>query len=132
MSGDDLSDNFGFSVLPGFVTLVTLTVIILLIISLTALVSSCYNAYNAIADRTEVQGTINVITSSKLIINDGVSQEFAISLTTIEGERIIVNCTSTECASLRIGDEVLLSCYTELNIEHGVSSKIKCRFDSLI
>lgn len=88
------------------------------------------NPMKSVFMRYEVQGEVLDAPNGKTFGNakSGITTKFAVRLETDDGERI-VNCTSTQCASLAVGDEVVLSCYVEWHLAEP--NEEECRFDRL-
>ncbi len=86
---------------------------------------------NSLANRYEVQGVLKAPPGSKQRFGGGEAGEtkYSLNLSTDAGPKI-VNCTSTQCASLAVGDSVALSCYTEVHISEP--NEEECRFDRLL
>ncbi len=94
----------------------------------TSLVTGC-NGFNSLFGRYEVRGTVTAAPQSKTTGGEnGLSTKFSIRLKTPEGERII-NCSSTQCASLSPQDSVTLSCFEEWHLSSP--NEEECRFVQL-
>ena len=96
------------------------------------------NQYRSIADRYDVTGTVSSEISGKSFIQDGQSySKFSVPLEDISsdrgsefgGSKRILNCTSTQCASLDIGQRVTLSCYEQWHA--FIPNEEECRFARL-
>ncbi|HRH32303.1 MAG TPA: hypothetical protein PLK06_03170 [bacterium] len=100
-----------------------------IVISLIA-VPFTINPVKAFFMRYEVQGRVLDAPKGKTFGNaeSGITTKFSVRLQTEGGEQI-VNCTSTQCASLAPGDKVVLSCFVEWHLAEP--NEEECRFDRL-
>ncbi len=91
---------------------------------------SC-NAYNGTLARYDVTGEVKAPPQGKTFGGGDtkLTTKFSIRLQTEQGE-VIVNCDSTQCASLNPGDNVLLSCFEEWHLTEP--NEQECRFDKLL
>lgn len=89
------------------------------------------NAVNSTFDRYEITGTVKAMPQGKSF-GGGDSQlttKFSIRLD-VGGSEKIVNCDSTQCASLAVDDVVVLSCFSEWNCAQPYEEE--CRFDHIV
>lgn len=103
----------------------------LVIAAVVALAVLCgINPAKAVFMRYEIQGEVLDAPKGKTFgdAESGITTKFSVRLQTEGGERI-VNCTSTQCASLAPGDNVVLSCYVEWHLAEP--NEEECRFDRL-
>lgn len=96
-------------------------------------VSASINTVRSVAFRYEVIGAVDHEPEGKTFgsAESGMTTKFSVRLKDSEGRISIVNCTSTQCASLSVGDKVQLSCYNEWN-GFVQPTEIECRYDALI
>lgn len=93
------------------------------------LIPHCYSNSGSVLARYEVSGTVDGEVQGKSFIQDGNSySKFSVPLQTDSG-KVIVNCDSTQCASLSIGDKVTLSCYQQKHL--FMPNETECRFEKL-
>lgn len=92
-------------------------------------VISLMNGGKSIISRYDVEGTVTTAPGVKQKFGEGSEAKFAINLETASGP-VIVNCTSTQCSSLAVGQRVRLSCYEETHI--SAPNEEECRFDKLL
>lgn len=99
---------------------------------------SICNSPRAIFGRYSVEGVVVGPPGSKSSFTVGSrssmgagTQKFSVPLDTNGDSRAdrIVNCSSTQCASLADGDRVVLSCFSEWHAT--VPNEEECRFDHL-
>lgn len=92
----------------------------------TAMLLCACNQVNSCIDRYEITGTVTAPPEGKTFGSEGgLTEKFSIRLKIGTAERI-VNCSSTQCASLAVDDVVILSCYEEFHWSEP--NEEECRF----
>jgi hypothetical protein len=115
---DDMSRNGRMSVpLPVFIGGLAVVGLIALLVSMPAPI----NTYRSIFERYHVKG----VTLEPPTLKSDLEAKYAVRLETNAGVQL-VNCDATGCSGFKIGDEVLLDCYTESNWPG--SPETECRF----
>lgn len=90
---------------------------------------SIINGPRSVFSRYDVSGIVTAEPGIKIKTGEGAESKYAINLDTTSGPKI-VNCTSTQCSTLQIGQRVSLSCYEELHLSEP--NEEECRFDKLL
>ncbi|MBP9827533.1 hypothetical protein KBC55_00040 [Patescibacteria group bacterium] len=109
-----------------------ITVTAVCVFVLTLVFSYSVNAMRAFFSRYDVAGVVAGAPQGKTFgsAESGMTTKFSVRLATATGT-MIVNCSSTQCASLAVGDEAQFSCYNEWN-GFVQPTEVECRFDELI
>lgn len=113
-------------------TLVVVVLTAIVVFTVAIIFSYSVNAVRSFMFRYEVAGMVEAVPQGKTFgsAESGMTTKFSVRLQTPTGTSI-VNCTSTQCASLSLGDEVTLSCYNEWN-GFVQPTEVECRFKALI
>jgi hypothetical protein len=118
--------------ISGQSALVAITVTAVIVFLLTLAFSYSVNMVRSLIFRYDVAGVVAGAPQGKTFgsAESGMTTKFSVHLATATGT-MIVNCSSTQCASLAAGDEAQLSCYNEWN-GFVQPTEVECRFNELI
>jgi len=119
----------GYTLVELMIVVAIVAILLALVISLLGNGCGSVNTVKSVIARYTIEGTVVAVPGAKMRMGEGTETKFGINLDTNEGPRI-VNCSSTQCASLVPGNRVSFSCFEEVHAFEP--NEEECRFDKLL